>query len=646
MTDESLLILLVEDNADHAEIIRRAFEDSTSNDKLTICQDLTAARQFLDKNIPDILIADLNLPDGKGTELIGSSSSDNPYPVILMTSYGDEKTVAEVMKCGAFDYLVKSQEVFLDLPRILTRSLREWTLKHEQITLLNETKAIYDLSIDMICIADLKGYFRRLNPSFQRILGYTDEELCDKPFIEFVHPDDQASTINAVSDLAKGMPVISFQNRYGTKTGEYRSLEWNASLSPQGDLIYAVARDITERIENEKETDKMREQLAQATKMESIGHLTAGIAHDFNNMLAAIMGYTELSMQMNETGNTEAVSQYQEEILKAGNRAKELISQMLTFSRLPLEVKGKDAPVIVLSPIVKEVVSLLRSSIPSTVELNYNIENNDLKARIQPVNLHQILLNLGVNAKDAIGEYGNIEICLSKRNIEDALCSSCKLACPGEYVQISVKDSGSGIPQQQLSKIFDPFFTTKEVGKGTGMGLSVVHGLIHSMNGHILTETNAEGGSIFNILLPLVSTNVASLAAVKTTPVANIKGLRIMVVDDEPVLVDLLQEFLSVYGADIVTFNSPQRALEFFIQQTEDIDLVITDESMPGMSGMLLAVNMLKVKPALPIILCTGYSEHATAESTAKIGIAGFFHKPVNMNELMLKIQVLGKPRS
>lgn len=250
-------ILIVEDEPAHAEAILRSLEKSgwTNVDVVTNLHDFQIRSAA---SPPSIALVDLNLPDGQATELLIQPSDEGLFPIIIMTSHGDEKTVTKVMKSGAFDYLVKSQEVFLDLPRFLTRALHEWEMKRERITLLNEAKAIYDLSIDMICVADLDGYFRRLNPSFQRILGYTAEELCSKPFIEFVHPDDRIATVAEISSLSKGEKTISHGNRYKTKSGEYRWLEWNATLSPEGDFIYAVARDITER----KKTEEKIEHLA------------------------------------------------------------------------------------------------------------------------------------------------------------------------------------------------------------------------------------------------------------------------------------------------------------------------------------------------------------------------------------------------
>lgn len=406
--------------------------------------------------------------------------------------------------------------------------------------------------------------------------------------------------------------------------------------------LAGLLQDISERKQIEKEAGEMREQLAQASKMESIGHLTAGIAHDFNNMLGAMLGYTELSQHMLAAGKANAIEPYLAEIYKSGTRAKELIRQMLTFSRLSPGETGGEVPITVLSTIVKEVLSMLRTSTPSTIDLNYSIETEGLRARILPVNLHQIMLNLVVNARDALGEYGRIDITLSQQHYEHKPCSSCKLPISGDYVQIKVQDSGSGIPGHILNKIFDPFFTTKGVGKGTGMGLSVVHGLVHAQKGHILVTSSPENGTAVNILLPMETTDASPQVISNTiSSVSMIKGIRVMLVDDEPALANMLNEFLSSQGAHIIAFTDPAKALEGFIQNADNFDIVITDETMPGMSGMLLSEKFLKVKPELPIILCTGYSDRATPEAAAQVGIAAFFYKPLNMNDLLQKIHTL-----
>jgi CheY-like chemotaxis protein/two-component sensor histidine kinase len=366
----------------------------------------------------------------------------------------------------------------------------------------------------------------------------------------------------------------------------------------------------------------------------------------FNNILGAMLGYVELSQGLLNSGQDNArekLSRYLGMMMSSGIRAKELIAQMLTFSRLTPENEASQAPVIMLAPVLKEVVSLLRSSIPSSIELNYRWTNENLKARIQAVHLHQILLNLGINARDAIAEYGKIDISLSEHHADNELCSSCNKRYAGDYVSLAVRDSGKGIPGQILSKIFEPFFTTKEVGKGTGMGLSVVHGLVHALGGHIQVQSNAGSGTLVTILLPLESLADAGvqLQYDHSKGLANLKGAKIMVVDDEQAMATMLHEFLSVYGARVDSYTDPKLALEAFRHYAADIDLVITDETMPGLSGLHMAEAMLRIKPDLPVILCTGYSEHANAEISRRAGIAAFLHKPLQMADLLQQVAAL-----
>jgi signal transduction histidine kinase/CheY-like chemotaxis protein len=415
-----------------------------------------------------------------------------------------------------------------------------------------------------------------------------------------------------------------------------------AIKNAQGNIItlHGISADIGERKQAAEMNNTLRDQLLQATKMEAVGHLTAGIAHDFNNMLGAMMGYTELTKQVVSSGQVQNVARYQDEILKAGQRAKELIAQMLTFSRMPSESNKKDIPNILITPVLKEVVSMLRSSIPSSIDLNYHSEDANLRTRIQPVNLHQIILNLTVNARDAMGEYGRIDLKLSRQHLSESICASCQHVFEGDFVRLTVSDTGSGIEGHLLQNIFNPFFTTKAVGKGTGMGLSVVHGLVHALGGHIQVESTMGRGSKISILLPEVIEHHADISlqeALGNTD-SSLAGVRIMVVDDELSMTSMLREFLAMHGVITTIFNSPVAALNELEEHPDKIDLVITDETMPNLSGMHMAEHMLKCRPGLPIILCTGYSEHATPELAKQAGLVDFLYKPLNLKDLLQKI--------
>lgn len=448
-------------------------------------------------------------------------------------------------------------------------------------------------------------------------------------------------------------PIFSTKIQMQHKDGNWIWVEARGMVSTKDAegkplIVIGTITDITTQVDAEEREKLLNQQLLQATKMESIGHLTGGIAHDFNNILGAIMGYAELSQSMMAAkpevyGN---IPRYMGEILSGSNRAKELIQQMLLFSRLTPELKDSAINVVMLPPVMKEVVSLLRSSIPATITLNYDIRQENLKAKIQAVNLHQIMMNLGINARDAIGEYGTINFSLSIYEGKQNICSACNKIFEGSFVDISVTDTGMGIPEANRQSVFDPFFTTKDVGKGTGMGLSVVHGIVHQAGGHIVLESTVGAGSTFHILLPLMSSDEAVLSMTQTVQAMGqtLTGLKILVVDDEKGMTSMLQDMLGSQGAVMTTFNDPLDAFDAFKKNPAQFDLMITDESMPNLSGMHLSVKVLALRPDFPIILCTGYSDHATAEGCAKIGISGFMYKPLDMPRLLTQIvELAGK---
>ena len=483
----------------------------------------------------------------------------------------------------------------------------------------------------------------RYSDSWRRLLGYATDEP-DVQWHEFTHPDDFPANIEALKAHIDGItPTYSVQCRVRNARAEW---DWVAEVGKvverdtvgRPTRIVGTTQLINKRIAMERQRETLQTELIQAQKMEAMGHLAAGIAHDFNNMLGAMLGYAELSREMLERpGSTEKVASFLDEVMIAGTRAKDLIAQMLVFSRVN-PAQSNATAVTLAQPVVKEVAHLLRSSIPTTIDVNYRIENDSLKVCIQPVHLHQIILNLGINARDAIGEYGKIEIGVARR-ASSGICASCSQAFDGEFVELTVHDSGHGIPEHQMDKVFDPFYTTKEVGKGTGMGLSVVHGVVHAAGGHIDINSRVGDGTTMRILLPEAgggSEDPASEDAARWhSPADALAGLRILVVDDEQAMGAMLQELLSLRGATVTTFDRPVAALADFVRDPRAFDLVITDEAMPDLSGMDMARTMLKMRPALPVILCTGFSERATPETTQAAGIRGFMTKPVDINALV-----------
>lgn len=471
---------------------------------------------------------------------------------------------------------------------------------------------------------------------------------------DLIHPEDYPRVLEKLyNHLTDKVSNYSSEHRMRNVNGGWEWVHESGKVMGENNdeefvRMIGTMQLINERKAMEATQEQLKHQLVQASKMEAIGHLTSGVAHDFNNLLGGILGYTELAIMMSlrEAPLIDKLKNYLNEIQQAGLRAKELIAQMLIFSRLSPE-SDKTAPVIAALPIIKEVMGLLHSAIPTTVTVDYHVSDPGIKVAIQPLHLHQILLNLGINARDAIKTYGEIEFSLATVRIQNAFCTACKTQFSGDYVEIAVRDTGTGIPEPILGNIFNPFFTTKEVGKGTGMGLSVVHGLIHSLGGHILVDTQMGVGTRFRLLLPKIdvdedSTPAKNLLSADTSATPGcLQSLNIMVIDDEQSMLSMLNELLILHGAEVKSFNNSPAALEFFIRKHNTVDLVITDQTMPQLTGMDMISMMRQYKAELPIIVCTGFSEQANPETVGNFGNTAFMTKPLNTSTLLMHIQRL-----
>jgi len=536
---------------------------------------------------------------------------------------------------------------YIIIADITERIFAEKELQESQ----QQAKNYLDVAAVMLISLDTAGNITLINQKGCEMLGLKEQELLGKNWFDNFLPESNIEPVKSVfKQLMNGdvENLEQYENLVKTARGEQRLYSWkNSVLKDSAGRIVGVlssADDITEARDAENDAQVLRDQLVQATKMEAVGHLTAGIAHDFNNILGVILGYTELSKESVE-GNTGRIHKYLNEIEKSGQRATELVSQMLTFSRLSPELQDGCAPVTLLPPVIEEVASLLRSTIPSTIELNCKVDSHDIKACIEQIQFHQIILNLGINARDAIGSYGTIDIEIGKETINSRVCMSCQKEYSGEYVKVTVHDSGDGIDEHVLKNIFDPFFTTKGVGKGTGMGLSVVHGLVHKVGGHIHLESIKGHGTTITILLPVAidqQDNKDNFSLINNHN-EDLTGMRIMVIDDEKAIGDMLEELLEIRGAKVDVYTSPVEALKAFEEQPDLIDVVITDETMPALTGIHLAKKMLMLKTDLPVLLCTGYSDNVTEDSIRQDGLSGYFNKPVDIKLLVRKLQELSK---
>lgn len=392
-----------------------------------------------------------------------------------------------------------------------------------------------------------------------------------------------------------------------------------------------IATDITRIKDLEKESLRIQAQLQQAQKMEAIGTLAGGIAHDFNNILSAVIGYTEIVL-----GDVaESTSQHQnlQEVLRAGNRARDLVNQILMFSRQT----EKELKPVQINRIVNETLKLLRASLPTTIRIEPKLRSNSA-VLADPTQIHQVMMNLCANAAHAMREMGGLlKIELSDTDLDSSFVEQHPYLSAGAYIKLRVSDSGHGMENQIADRIFDPFFTTKERGEGTGMGLAVVLGIVKSHGGTITVESTVDEGSRFDVFLPVIEHDADSEIRPKVIMPTGTE--HILLVDDEKALVELGLQILERLGYEVTTRTSSVEALELFTVQPDKFDLVITDMTMPNMTGDELAAKMMEIRSDIPVILCTGYSERISKDKAHGIGIKEFVLKPIIMSDMALTVR-------
>ncbi|HEY7491650.1 MAG TPA: ATP-binding protein [Candidatus Tectomicrobia bacterium] len=395
-----------------------------------------------------------------------------------------------------------------------------------------------------------------------------------------------------------------------------------------------VAHDTTARLRAEAHLRQAQraEQLRHAQKMEAIGTLAGGIAHDFNNILAAILGYTELTLH--EVPQDSLARSHLQRVLTAGSRARDLVQQILTFGRK----REPEPKPLHLHTIVKEALQLLRASLPATIAMRQDLAEDAGMVLADPTQMHQVLVNLCANAEHAMRHTdGVLEVQLDAVELDATCTDQYPTLHPGPHVRLTVRDTGHGMTPEVMGRIFEPFFTTKDVGQGTGMGLAVVHGIVTSHNGAITVQSAPEQGTTFVIYLPRVAAT-SSAVVPQAEPVLTGKGC-ILFVDDEDAIALWGQELLTQLGYEVVVNTSSLEALAIFQAAPEHFDLVITDQTMPHMTGEILAAKLQDIRPDIPIILCTGFSHSIDAEKAAAQGIDAFLMKPLLARDLGVAIQ-------
>jgi PAS domain S-box-containing protein len=470
---------------------------------------------------------------------------------------------------------------------------------------------------------DSEAQILAVNDQACKSLGYTQEELSRMTLFE-ISPEFNPQVWSDHIQTLRQSGVRTIETRHRHKNGHIFPVEILINILEFGGEEFHIAfvQDISDRKQAEQDAKQMETALQHAQKMEAIGTLAGGIAHDFNNILAAIIGYSELALS-NEDMDPR-VTNNMEKILLAGKRARDLVRQILAFSR-----RGEsELKPLLVAPLVKEAVKLLRSSLPTSIEISQQISPETRTIMADPTQIHQIVMNLCTNAAHAMEESGGrLTIRLSQPKLTDRDLRLHPELTPGYFLKLSVQDTGMGIPPDALEKIFEPYFSTKDKGKGTGLGLAVVHGIVHSYGGAIYAYSEPNCGSTFNVYIPTSEDEVQTEDRVTTELPGGSE--RILLVDDEPVLLDVGQQMLEKLGYHVSIYQNSCEALAVFRQSPDLFDLVLTDMTMPVMTGDKLAVEIMQIRPEIPIIICTGYSSLISSEGALEMGIKAFLYKPI-----------------
>jgi PAS domain S-box-containing protein len=516
---------------------------------------------------------------------------------------------------------------------ISQRKAAEETLRQSE----RNYRDLFDSISDLIFTQDLEGRFVTVSQAITSIFGYDPGEMVGRKASEFMLPKHHQAYQGDYLDKVQREGSTQGLSIYIDKHGEEHYIEYSSTLvrPTEGEpYISGSGRDVTERIKTQGKVKELQEQLLQSQKMEAVGTLAGGIAHDFNNILAAILGYGELVMDDLDTNHPARDNLLQ--VLKAGDRAKHLVLQILSFSRqndegqIPVE----------MAPLVNEALELARASLPATIEIEAQVGAQGESVLADPTRMHQVLMNLVTNAFHAMRETGGLlSISLERVELNGQAAAGHAQLKPRAHLCLSVSDDGHGMDSRVLERIFEPFFTTKDKSEGTGMGLAVVHGIVKSHGGDITVESAPGAGSSFRVYLPIL--DLEEQPGRRPGPAASLPGgrERILLVDDEEAIVDLAKQLLQRLGYRVTTRTSSSQALETFREHPKDFDLVITDYTMPRLTGLDLAREMLAVRPQVPIIICTGYAGQLSAESVTQAGIRRLVQKPFVLHEVARAIR-------
>jgi PAS domain S-box-containing protein len=646
MTDP-LRLFLVEDNDDIALLIRKSLE--RAGHQVSRCRTAADALIVLAQSTFDLVLLDQRLPDMAGLDLLQTLTRDGiAAPALMITAYGDEQLATRALRAGALDYLVKDHALtFLaELPKRVAESVTRHRLEHMNRLLIQALES----ARDGIMITDLQGIILHVNRALEHLTGYTRQELIGQnPRLlkSNVHPaavyTDMWRTV-----LARGSWQGELTNRRKDGTLFQTSLTVSPIVDDQGRLTHFVGieRDITEHKQLER-------QLLQAQKMQSIGTLAGGVAHEFNNLLAGINGYAALGLR--EPHLTPTLAEFLQHVVDLSERAALLTRQLLAFARKP----ALSRQVTALPELVHRTADLVSRTLQREVRLEVAVNGADgrpLTVLADGNQLQQALVNLALNARDALedreaaspnGENGvrrPIAFRVRHLPLEAELPAFPQHVPPGDYVVVEVEDSGSGMSPEVLAQSVDPFFTTKEVGRGTGLGLPMVFGIVQGHQGFLTIDSDPSRGTRVGLYLPRL---IAALETGRPTKPSlgpevlepeSLPGRSILVIDDEEVVLDVVRRFLQIAGHRVNCVSRGHDALDQ-LAAGQQVDLVILDLMMPREDAAVTFQRLRQRRPGVPVLLCTGLPQADPAPELLRYDRVGLIRKPFRMNELWYAVR-------
>jgi PAS domain S-box-containing protein len=507
------------------------------------------------------------------------------------------------------------------------RETEEWRYRHERVIRASQS-LLYDFDPNTGQVV--------WDGDVQSVIGTSGDRVATaRQWMERVHPEDRQRLKGLRKQLLEGeISHIAMEYRLRRDDGRYSTVGVNAYLvgeARKGSEVRRVigfVKDVSDKVRAEEEKLRLEVQLRQAEKMQAVGHLAGGIAHDFNNILGAILGYGELA-QAKAQGDAD-MSRYLDTIMGAGNRAKALVTQILSYSR----AEGAEKIPVIVGPIVQEACELVRGSASRKVDVRFHLESPDAAVLGDPTRLHQLVMNLCTNAIQAMSEDGSIDLTVAREELRAPRKVRTGEISPGDYVRLSVKDSGHGIAPEVIDRIFEPFFTTKPAGRGTGLGLALVHSVVMEHKGFIDVESELGRGTTFNVWMPQIQGEIGPVTEQRRDELPRGNGQQVLAVDDEPEVLAALEEMLATLGYEPAGFRNGREALAAVRENPRRFEAVVSDEVMPELTGTQMALELRRINPKLPILIASGYGGSGFEARALAAGVNRVLKKPYRMSEI------------